>query len=544
MKILVHVSALERRDYYFMHLDPEQTEAVQATEGPMCIVAGPGSGKTFTIVERIFYLIRERGVDPARILAITFTVKASLEMRERLAKRLGSEVKLPYVRTFHALAFEIMSHFAERIGYELPLKIVSESEQHEIMREVDGEEAYKQALAVRGLVDFDDILVGALKLVKNFLDVREEYQSRFRYILVDEYQDTSPIQAEFIDLLAGKHKNICIIGDPDQSIYGFRGADMTQFSSFKERYPAAKKIFLHRNYRSHPCLVSVFQEFLKPSQFGTVREGNQDARISLTSLDSPKHEAQFIARTVRQLIGGVDLLDAKDTPEQYHAGDVAVLYRVHGVGQFLEKTFAQLGIPYIRVGAKNFFEYVEIRDILERVRRRVLTQALSVEMQNLVGEISGDNPKTDRLRELIHRAMLYDHLPPEEAKQAFLQEAALSTSEELHSRAPHTVTLMSAHAAKGLEFPVVFVAGLQDGLFPYIREGETCNFEEEKRLLYVAMTRAKEKLYLTHAKIGGLYGGNSPAQPCRFLKDLPETQINREEITPKKKKPNLQQKLF
>jgi len=562
-----------------MKLSGKQQEAVTTTEGPVCIVAGPGSGKTATIIERIYHLIHNKHIDPEHILAITFTNKATGEMGERITRRcgMGGGARCPTVCTFHALALDILKQHGERIGLPSPITVASEKEQKhilkKILKDVSGwtvkdalsavsryklqpsvstderiqniAHTYHEELTKKGMLDFDDLLLQTVKLFKDHTDVLKTYQERFQFILVDEYQDTNPIQAELLSLLVPPQHNICIIGDPNQAIYGFRGATRDNFFSFTRTYPQTKTITLSHNYRSTKAIVEVasalFQE-QTPTQTALQDEGVPVQRIALSSAEA---EGRHIVASIRQLIGGIDMVetDSQTMDESvYDAGEIAVLFRLHAVGTFLEQFFREAGVPYTRVGGMTFFEQPDVRQIIEEIAHITPEQSISEHVQVLIDGRSipdttaKDRRRENRLEELITRARIYDYLSPEEGKRSLLAEATLERPEE--ARTPEDkVALMSVHAAKGLEFPVVFVAGVEEGLFPYHRVSNSEDeIEEERRLLYVAMTRAKERLYLSYSTSRRLYGETITPRPSRFLDDLPPDLIEHTTITPPKKK--------
>ena len=566
-----------------MELDKEQKKAVETTEGAVCIVAGPGSGKTHTIVERIAQMVEKKGVAPENILAITFTNKAADEMRSRVEKRLVSET-FPVIGTFHSLALDILKDHGCKIDLAEDFSILSETEQKKIVKELlkkhegldlkvkeallllskaksggdknSGADSpvfaafaddYKKELATRHRLDFDDLLVFTLKLFQEHPDILTQYQKRFQYICVDEYQDTSPVQADILHALGAANKNICIIGDPNQAIYGFRGATCENFLSFNKQYPDAATIELAKNYRSTSAIVAVSDVLIGRKE--KTKNDSEEALVSVISCDSPQLEASYITKTIEQLIGGMDLLNVGDDDDKtYHLSDIAVLYRLNAVGKTLEKKFAQAGIPYHFFGGVNFFERPEIKKIIERLGTLAPSGTLSKQVKTAIeklglkkalddGTTQGE-AKYNRVLELENIVRLYDHLPAQEAREKFFEEVKLSRADDDRNPTQESVTLMTAHSSKGLEFPVVFIAGVEDALFPYCKDGEenAKHVQEERRLLYVAMTRAKESLYITYAKDRMLFGKTADIAPSRFLKTIPEELIQRKEIKRKPKK--------
>jgi len=566
-----------------MKLDIQQKKAVEATEGAVCIVAGPGSGKTHTIVERIARLVEKKQIAPENILAITFTNKAADEMRSRVEKRLASE-KLPMIGTFHSLALDILKEHGCKIGLAENFSILSETEQKKTVREllkkhkdlnIKTKDAllllsrtksggnknsgaddpvfaafaddYKKELVARHRLDFDDLLIYTLELFQKHADVLNSYQKKFHYIMVDEYQDTNYIQADILRVLAAESKNICIIGDPNQAIYGFRGATRENFLSFKDQYPDAVTIELTKNYRSTEAIVAASDAMI--GRKTKIKKETDDVAISVVSCDSPQLEASYITKTIEKLIGGIDLLNVGDDDSKtYHLSDIAVLYRLKTVGNVLEKRFAQAGIPYHFFGGVNFFERPEIKKIIEQLETLPPSGTLSGQVKTAIEKLglkkSLDDgtqqgaAKYNRVLELENIVRSYDHLPAREAREKFFEEIELSRSDDDRNPAQESVTLMTAHSSKGLEFPVVFIAGVEDALFPYCKDGEEDaeHVQEERRLLYVAMTRAKERLYITYAKDRMLFGKTVDLAPSRFLKVIPEELIQRKEIKRKPRK--------
>lgn len=560
-------------------LDAHQRVAVFSTEGPICIIAGPGSGKTRVIVERIVYLLKEKHVAPEYIFAITFTNKAAREIRERVIARLEEymDIACPYIGTFHSFAFDTLTSHAERAGIALPLSLVAESQRrallHKVLKEypamrmrdalshisiyksrcapqdVGAEiknvvEAYQHTLREKNLVDFDDLLLRLYELLKTHPDILKKYQHQFEYIMVDEYQDTNPIQADILSLLAPPQNNICVIGDSHQAIYGFRGATAKNFSAFQLQHTEASVITLLHNYRSTPVIVRASNALTADQNRKAARDSGDAHPIYIVNVSSSIEEARYIVKTIQKLIGGVDLNNIH-SEKGYHLGDVGVLYRVNEIGRELEKYFEHAGIPYQRVGGTNFFDYPEIKfviDALQSYERSPLM--LSDQIREVIEthrlEKQYDEKKYNRILQLLSIAAAYDGHDPLAARKLFLKDVLLSREEEAYL-SKDAVSLISAHTAKGLEFPVVFITGAEEGLFPISRnigDGEQNNTkenDEEKRLFYVAMTRAKEQLYITHCEKRTLFGKTYHPQPSRFLKSIPEDLVERI-IIPKKKK--------
>lgn len=511
-----------------MVLDPEQMRAASTLHGPVIITAGPGSGKTRVLTERILRLI-ENGVSPEEILALTFTNKAADEMRKRLQTRLPllASPKLcaseggPYISTFHSLAYDILSeHGALQFDAHEP--------------------------------DFDALLLSLKKLFEEREDVLNIIQDRFRFISVDEYQDTNPIQADILRLLGGKHGNVCVIGDPKQAIYGFRGATLENFFAFDTHFPNPAKISLATNYRSHPSIHGVASFVVRDRDSEGVPISGAESRVSIVSMPSDKEEISYVLRETKRLIGGQDMRETDaGLLGSYYAGDIAIFYRLKAVGKEFARAFSSAGIPYQLVGEQNFFERPEIRDVLKHLeatdigtpmefRSRGPAEAIreTVQKEGLRAKYDDGTPlgtqKYENILQLQTMASLYNSI------ELFLRHILLSRAEDAPLR-DDAITLMTAHASKGLEFPVVFVVGVEEGLFPYQRAGDV---EEERRLLYVAMTRAKERLHITHARRRMLFGKISERAPSRFLEIIPEIFVPRQVLLPKRKKDVTQARLL
>ena len=584
-----------------MHLDENQRKAISATEGPVCISAGPGSGKTRVLVERIAHLIEQDGVSPKNILAITFTTKAAREMRERVKERLSVEEKnLPYIGTFHAFAFDLLKEHGERIGIRPDFFVVQKYDEKKCTRETN-------------TLTFDDLIIHAVALLEEHTDVRELYQKKFNRLMVDEYQDTNTLQARLLELLAQKHGNLCVVGDPNQSIYGFRGSDPQHFYNFPRRFPSAAIISLKKNYRSSRTIVQASDALIAHNQNDAPRslwvEREGDRPIHITHAASASQEAFSIVKTIQELVGGTEYeyLTRSDANEQYHFSDIAVLYRLNAVGRFLEQSFARAALPFVVVGATRFFEHPEIVKILNKLKE--MQPGEKIPLSGAIRTIMKKTPLKsvrDRSLELAVIATTYDHLSFPEAREKFFTDAALCSTEDDWYQRQNAITLMSVHAAKGLEFPVVFIAGAEEGLFPYLKEREvrkhgvlpqdlehsicgkrkvlhceamqgrsatdaekrcrstfspvaeffsrkisvasTCKvaerLAEERRLFYVAMTRAKDRLYISHSSERVLFGKKTSAAPSRLLSEIPDEYVEKKSLQNKKRRTDIQKRLF
>jgi DNA helicase-2/ATP-dependent DNA helicase PcrA len=636
-------------------LNAQQREAVTETEGPLLILAGAGSGKTRVIAHRIAYLIAERGVAPYNILAVTFTNKAAEEMRERV-KRLLADTPLasaPLISTFHSLCVRILRQHIEALnaGYTRSFTIYDQDDSVRLIKSCirdlgydekqlgpratqgaisgaknrHGDDAdsyaarveyndekrtaiarvfklYEDRLVNNNALDFDDLLIKTVQLLRRVQEVRDYYNDKFRYILVDEYQDTNMLQFALIRFLTEKQQNICVVGDEDQSVYKWRGADITNILNFEQHYPNAKVIRLEQNYRSTQTILDVAGAVVKHN---TERKGKtlwtanpSGERIRYYQAFDSDAEARFVAAKI----------------EEHRRADAdiraAVLYRTNAQSRVFEEALRRTGLAYNIVGGFSFYERMEVRDIisylklalnphdsialmriinsparglgkqtLDEIGRRakdygvshwetiaILTEqgaglnpravsALKNFQQiitNLVSAAtnasSSDSPVSDvvkaaildtgyenalktensdesearleNLQELVNAAVDYDK-QEQEGLRDFIDHAALVSDTDQYKRdAP--VTLMTMHAAKGLEFPLVFIVGLEDGLFPHSRSAaDPAELEEERRLCYVAITRAERFLYVTHAMKRRVYGEEMASEPSQFLNEMP-----------------------
>ncbi len=620
-------------------LNEKQREAVQVTEGPLLIVAGAGAGKTKTLTHRIMRLI-EAKVAPESILAVTFTNKAAKEMSDRVRLLIPNGMGMPFMSTFHALCVHILRENAIHIGYpkyfhildkEDSLSIVKRSmdelgishKEHEprkilsaISREKNNmvsrtsyaeraRDPFRQIVAQvwqryadltkkSHSLDFDDLVGKTVELFRSRLALLEHYQDRWLYIHVDEYQDTNTAQYELILLLAKKYKNIAVVGDADQSIYGWRGADFTNMLNFERDYPGAIVVVLEENYRSTQTIIAAANEIIRKNQErpdkSLFTKNKVGEKISLIAALNEVGEARAIAEKVREVIR-----------RGIKASEIAVLYRANFQSRALEEAFLSLGVPY-RVLGTRFFERKEVKDmlaylraaldpddiesvkriintprrglgkvavakifsgaretlsgvaargteqffsLLSRIKKMVEKSPLSDTMKYVLAESgwerelkeSGDEgeERLENLRELVTIAHGYDALPPKDAIEKFLTDAALLSAEEgeEEEKGKEGVRLMTVHASKGLEFSYVFVVGLEQDLFPHARiSGNTRDKEEERRLFYVAITRAKEKLYLSYAQTRTIYGSRRVNVPSEFLIDISDDLLEMEAIRP------------
>lgn len=629
-------------------LNPVQRQAACHTEGPLLILAGAGSGKTRVLTHRIAYLIGEKGVFPDNILAVTFTNKAANEMRDRVARLVGPWSRSVWVSTFHAFCARVLRRDIDRLGIPKSFTIFDEADQKSAMKralrelgidetrfqpegvlaavsaaknELIGPEEYrKQAhgfwqetvariypvyqrvLRESNALDFDDLLVETVRLFREHPSVLEWYQKQLKYILVDEYQDTNHAQYELVNLLAAERRNICVCGDPDQSIYRWRGADIRNILEFEHDYPDATVIKLEQNYRSTQVILDIANQVIarnrsrKEKNLWTTNGRGREA-VYYEAWDE-RDEAAFVASEIEQAVR-----------KGRRPDDFVILYRTNAQSRVFEETFLGMGLPYKVVGGLKFYERKEIKDILAylklilnpddlvslsrviNVPRRGVGEAtlakyvsyareagvpLVFALDDPAGAVSGVTSKArgalsefaslilglaevadklpvseiakrvidgsgylkalreertveadtraENIKELLSVTREFDARDSEHRGLAgFLEEVTLATDVDLLDEEQEGVTLMTLHAAKGLEFPVVFLVGMEEGLFPHSRTLDNEDeLEEERRLCYVGITRAKEALYFTRARQRLLYGEIVVNEPSRFLEDVPE----------------------
>ncbi|OHA90064.1 MAG: hypothetical protein A3F53_01710 [Candidatus Zambryskibacteria bacterium RIFCSPHIGHO2_12_FULL_48_10] len=630
-----------------MHsLNSEQKRAVEATEGPVLILAGAGAGKTKTITERIRHLVHS-GVAPSNILAITFTNKAAKEMRDRISARLASDPDInrpismserPFVSTFHSLGVHILREHAGKAGLKKHFSIFDRDDSKKTVKEaivsigldpkthepgailsiisklkgkgIGVEEwasvgeggyfmdvvgqvwpVYEKSLERENALDFDDLLLKTGNLLRNDSFVRGYYQNVWKYIHIDEYQDTNRVQYEISRMLTGPEQNICVVGDIDQNIYSWRGADIKNILAFEDDYPGAQTFTLEENYRSTKTILEAANAVIEKNKIRRKKnlftENQAGEKISTVSCLDETSEASFIASKSKNLIA------ASADP-----GEIAVLYRANFQSRALEEAFMNEGVPYQILGTR-FFERKEVKDIISYLRaalnpecltdlKRVInTPARGIGKTTIVRMFSGQETalpigmkskissfrkllekiamiakeqkisetilfiikesgletewkeggedgaaRLENAYELVNFATRYNELPSEEGVQAFLSETALQSDQDELKEERRAVRLMTVHAAKGLEFDIVFVAGLEDGLFPHQKMKETYitpeEAEEERRLFYVALTRARKKVFLTYAQTRTVFGRTRANTPSEFIFDIPENLMEEE----------------
>ncbi len=634
-------------------MNPRQLEAVLHTEGPLLILAGAGSGKTTVLINRIAYIIDQSLAKPWQILAITFTNKAAGELKERLTAMLGDTGGDVWAATFHSTCARILRRDGDRIGYSSHFTVYDTDDSKRLVKDcqkalnIDDKmishksilseishakdsmlspadyqaaagsdfrlakigavyELYQKRLREADAMDFDDLLGNTVELFRQCPDVLEYYQNRFRYIMVDEYQDTNQVQYEFVRLLAEKSKNLCVVGDDDQSIYKFRGATIENIMSFEKSYPNAKVIRLEQNYRSTKNILNAANAVISNNEERKGKtlwtENPEGDKIQIHTSSNEQDEAGFVATTILEQI-------AKG--RKY--SDFAVLYRMNSQSNILEKVFVKSGIPYRIIGGHRFYERREIRDMIAYLSvinnpsveirlRRIVNQpkrsigdktiATASEIAGALGEslleVLGRADEFDSLRrasvklkafydmmqelidanddesvslhelyelilektgyiealrgekeeaetrieninELASNLLKFQEENGEEATlSAFLEEVSLMTDIDNYDETADTVVMMTMHSAKGLEFPVVFLPGFEEGIFPGLQAIYDPNeIQEERRLCYVAITRAKESLYLLNADSRMLFGSTSRNRPSRFSLEIPLDLINK-----------------
>jgi DNA helicase-2/ATP-dependent DNA helicase PcrA len=624
-------------------LNPDQLDAVVHTSGPLLVVAGAGSGKTRVLTHRIAHLIGEHGVDPMRILAITFTNKAADEMRERVARLIGPIAQKMWVSTFHSACVRILRREAAQIGYPSSFSIYDQADAQRLTGYVIRDLAldpkrftpkgihaqisqykndlifagevrdrasdpferkiaeiyteYQARLERAGAMDFDDLLTVTVRLLRTCPDVLERYQERFEHILVDEYQDTNRAQNEIVLTLGARHRNVCVVGDSDQSIYRFRGADLRNILQFEEAFPDVTVIVLEQNYRSTQTILDAANAVIghnvarKPKHLWT--DQGRGASITRYHADDEGDEARWLARTITDL----------HETDGYRWGDVAVFYRTNAQSRVVEEALMRAGTPYKVVGGTRFYDRREIKDALAYLRA-VVNPADEVSVKRVlnvpkrgVGDVTVARLDAwataegitfvDALRQADDAGVtgpaakgiaaflgLLDELVTRvrEGPAAVLQTALESSGYLAELEAEHTVetagrlenlgelvgsardatnvaefleqvalvsdsdevdgddsrvVLMTLHTAKGLEFPVVFLIGSEEGVFPHVRAlSEPDELEEERRLAYVGITRARERLFVSHAWSRTLFGSTQYNPPSRFVEEIPAELID------------------
>jgi DNA helicase-2/ATP-dependent DNA helicase PcrA len=548
-------------------LDADQRAAAEIVAGPLLIVAGPGSGKTRTLTYRIAHLIAEHGAAPASCLAITFTRRAAQEMRERLGRLLGPRAEPIPVHTFHSLGLAILQEQAAAAGLAAELRIAEEAERLELLRltldlgerkarsllgaiarakrtlQPDSDEVlaaieiYQQEMARRQWLDFDDLVGLPLQLLERRADLAAAYRARFRWLSVDEFQDLDEQQYRLIRALAPADGNVCAIGDPNQAIYGFRGADAACFARFAADYPAARTVRLARNYRSSGTIVAASSQVIAGQEAAAeVAKIARDMRerITMHAGGSEQAEAEYVVQTIERLIGGHSFFSIDSGRAGAGAdaglsfGDIAVLYRTDAQAGPICQALHRSGMPFARHSHERLVERPAVRAILAGLDLAA-EGPLAPRLRALGDELAPADATAEALIE--HRTALQHLLALAAAagdRPARLRDALLlATEADCYDPRADRVALLTLHAAKGLEFKVVFITGLEDGILPlYFGERDPAALEEERRLLYVGMTRAEDRLILCRAAKRAWRGSVRKLQPSAFLHDI-ETELLR-----------------
>lgn len=533
-------------------LNAEQQRAAEVDGGPVMVVAGPGTGKTKTLTARIEYLIGSGKAKPSEILALTFTKKAAEEMRNRA--KTASEQK-PQITTFHALCHELlgdsqtpfitdtqrlqiikslprMQEFVSLSAREIGL-IISRAKNLPNIEDKTSElvRAYNNALTDQGLRDFDDLLLEAYKQLRSNEGAHKNVQDRYKYILVDEFQDTNRLQYEILKLLLG-HNNIFVIGDPNQSIYGFRGASGTIFAEFEQDFPGAQKITLHINYRSVPEVVKLSNAIFKTSEPLEANAKTQ-GRVQAVQVLNEYSEANWVLGQIQNAIGGGDLMRAVSDDERTdhkRLSDFAILYRSRSCAITLQKAIDESGLPYQIVGDGSPYEKPEVQTAISLLKSLATGETHDIkglsknQIHSLLTGIDKTLPPSDiistiavkfdvsqtqQLTQLANTLVRFDSLP---SAVKYLDSIA---EQQFYDSQADVITLLTTHAAKGLEFPHVFLIGAEQDILPHRRS----DIAEERRLFFVAITRARENLDILHAKTRS----GKPATPSRFITEVPDT---------------------
>ena len=646
-------------------LNERQREAVEAIDGPLLIVAGPGSGKTRLITSRIAYLLSVVGVYPSRIAAVTFTNKAAREMRARVEAVASHDAPRLTMGTFHAFCARALRQDGETLGLDRNFGIYDDSDQLEMIKRSMGEleidtkqfsprailsaisgaksqlltadgfrmrtgsyfdevvgrvyERYETLMARSDAVDFDDLLLKTYFMLSQREDIAAKYQDRFVHFMIDEFQDTNVAQYAIARLIAEKHRNLCVVGDPDQSIYSWRNADIRNILSFQKDFPDAKIVALEQNYRSTQTILDAASRLISANSQRVEKElftdNGEGFPIEMAEGYDEEEEAQYVLREV-----GALTRSSAGSQKKYKLGDIAVMYRVNAQSRVLEESCLRYGVPYQVVGGMKFYQRQEVKDLaaylklltnphddvsllrvinlptrgigrrtLDELRRLARDSEISMFdailnatpdsalggpmvsgpftsraaralgnfrelIVNLQAEVeSGDltelidkildrsgyrkyltdsgeraDERLDNINEFKNAARDYLNLPAPEGLNAFMESVALVSDIDSMEDKPDSLTLITLHQAKGLEYPVVFMVGMEDGLLPHSRSlDDPASLEEERRLCYVGMTRAKERLYLVRAFRRGFRGGVGPNMPSRFLLDIPQELVSR-----------------
>ncbi|HEV1998908.1 MAG TPA: UvrD-helicase domain-containing protein, partial [Xanthobacteraceae bacterium] len=535
-------------------LDEDQRAIVEIVDGPLLIVAGPGSGKTRTLTERIAHIV-ERGVLPENCLAVTFTRRAAAEMRERLARRLPAADRVP-VHTFHSLGLSILREHSDAAGLQRGFRIAGEAERAAMLAEVlkvparraetllaaiskakrtqlatigevtEALVAYRDALAARNWIDFDDLVGRAVKLLADNPALAAAYRDRFRYISVDEFQDIDDQQYRLLALLAPAGANVCVIGDPDQAIYGFRGADAACFGRFKQDRPKAALVGLRKNYRSRGTIIAASSQIITASRHQPAAPAIHDMhdRITIHAAPSERAEAEFVVATIEHLLGGHNLFSidsgrADGAESNLSFADIAVLCRTGAQLSVLGEAFARSGLPFNQHSHEPIAAQPAVAALL-----RALAKGSGKKLTDQIDAAPVADPGLEAAAIETARQYLRELAEAHGQDRAkFFDAVALATESDFWDERAERVSLLTLHAAKGLEFAVVFIVGLEDGILPlHWHELDAATAAEERRLFYVGMTRAKDRLFLSRAHQRNWHGRVQKLPPSPFLRDIEE----------------------
>lgn len=637
-------------DNYLNKLNDKQREAVETTDGPVLVLAGAGSGKTTVLVNRIAYIIEKKHIHPYNIMAITFTNKAANEMKERIAKLIGSEADSMWISTFHSACVRILRANIDLIGFEKDFVIYDTSDTKTVIKECLKElnldekayapkavlsaigkakdnmqtpeifeavnvndyylkivagiyRLYQKKLKNNNALDFDDIVFYAVKILMENPDVLYKYQEKFKYILVDEYQDTNNVQYMLISLLAQGSRNICVVGDDDQSIYKFRGANIQNILGFEDEFPDAKTIKLEQNYRSTKNILNAANAVIANNRGRKGKalwtDNNDGNKLCLYTAVNERSEGEFIAKQIEKLVS-----------DGAKYSDIAILYRTNAQSRIIEEMFLRWAIPYRVLAGMRFYDRKEIKDVIAYLRvisnprddvsiKRIINEpkrsigpttmekasliaaendislfevlkkaydypallrasskiedfikliedlsavAKSMKLEDFIVKMLNDTgylpalqaentvenqTRIENIREFMSVVQEFEKNSEEVTLSAFLEDLALVADIDSYDADQDTVVMMTIHSAKGLEFNYVFLAGMEEGLFPSSRSTlEAEDLEEERRLCYVALTRAKKRLYLTNTESRMLYGKTNRAFPSQFLSEIPPELID------------------
>lgn len=621
-------------------LNKEQKEAVLYNEGPLLVLAGAGSGKTRVLTTKIAYLINKLEVEPSDILAITFTNKAAKEMKERVIKLVGADFYDMQISTFHSFGLSIIRKYHERLGFESNFTIIDSDDSLTLIKRIlkemnldskmynpkavknrisgaknellspddydkyantDFEEKvveiyrrYQEILLRNNSVDFDDLLILPIKLLKENPDILMYYQERFKYVLIDEYQDTNEAQYVLVKMISAKYKNICVVGDESQSIYSFRGANYKNILNFEKDYKNAKVILLEENYRSTKNILNVANDIIKHNinrkDKNLWTENNEGSKVKYYRADSELDEAYHVVNEIKNLlVNGVK------------RSEIAVLYRTNAQSRTIEEALLKENIPYKVIGSFYFYKRKEIKDLISYLKLiynsnddtsltriinvpkrgigtktienlsvlsrtnntsmyEAITKGKELEFKKLIEEIKElekDLSLTELIDLILDKTGILEELKSEKSLEAdirienlnefksitknfeekygiisleaFLEEISLVADMEEHNDNTDLITLMTIHSAKGLEFDNVFIVGMEEGLFPHVNSMVSHEeIEEERRLCYVAVTRAKKYLELVNAKRRMIYGQESSNLPSRFINEIDEKNLDKE----------------